>query len=339
MMDFTSTEFRSQLKPLWEAFLDQLEPLRPELFRFGLHLTRNPFDAEDLVADALLKAFSNCAMNDNQIGNPRAYIARVMVNAWIDQKRREAPHASTPPETRADEAIFDTAAATDNLSDTEDAATQLYTLGPRARAALVLKEVLGYTHEEIAEALSITAGNAKVILHRAKSSLADSYLADSYLAEIAPRAPRASRACVQRFVETFLTYDVDAICKLLIDDVVADNFPVGFGAGIEHQVKNGWLRGSFYHHDAAHDASQTPYPLHLEVHEVCDEPVVLVFRDQHNERALEEVWRLEEVDGHVAKIVDYCFRLDLVQWVAEHLELPYRRLAYRHRGWCHESNT
>ncbi len=316
-MDFTSAKFRSNLEPLWTSFLADIEPYRSELFHFGLSLTRNPYDAEDLVADSLLKAFTFRAINDNKIDNPRAFVAKVMVTGWIDENRRARPTALTadvPTEER-------------DPAETESAAYRLFTLQPRSRAVVVLKEVLGYTHEEIAAMLSITSANAKVILHRAKSDLTG-------LTDLVVREPRASRACVQRFVDAFLTYNVDEIRKVLIQDVVADNFPVGSGAGIEHHIERGWVRGSFYHHDSAYESSNTPYPLELEIRYVCGEPIVLVFRDRAGkaQRMLEELWRLEEVDGKVAKIVDYCFRTTLMQWVAERLQLQYRPLEMGRMG-------
>lgn len=307
-MDLSGTDLRNQIKPLWKKFVDETESFRSELFRFGLSLTRNPFDAEDLVADSLLKAFTFCAINDNTMDNPRAFITKVMVTGWIDEQRRVHPTAIP----------VDLASEENDLPDTKTAANRLFVLEPRSRAVVVLKEVLGYTHKEVAAILSITPENAKVIMHRAKSELA----------EAPHREPRASRACVQRFVDAFLTYDVDEIRKVLIEDVVAENFPIGSGTGVEYHIENGWVRGSFFHHDPGYEVSGTPYPLELEVKDVFGEPIVLVFRDRAGaaERMLEEVWLLEEVDGQVAKITDYCFRPDFLRWVADHLGLKYRPL-------------
>ncbi len=39
----------------WQRFVEAFEPLRPELYRYCRFLTRNPWDAEDLVQDALAR--------------------------------------------------------------------------------------------------------------------------------------------------------------------------------------------------------------------------------------------------------------------------------------------
>lgn len=49
---------RQELEASWHRFLDLYEPLRPELYRYCRHLTRSPWDADDLVQDALFRSFA-----------------------------------------------------------------------------------------------------------------------------------------------------------------------------------------------------------------------------------------------------------------------------------------
>jgi len=44
--------------------------------------------------------------------------------------------------------------------------------------------------------------------------------------------------------------------------------------------------------------------------------------------ALEELWSLEESDGLVTKIVDYCSRPDLVQWIAKQVGVNFRQMEF-----------
>ncbi|HRJ79387.1 MAG TPA: sigma factor, partial [Planctomycetota bacterium] len=56
--DPLSKDFTREVRMIRRRFLEQVEPLRPELFRYCRSLAGNVFDAEDLVQETLLKAFS-----------------------------------------------------------------------------------------------------------------------------------------------------------------------------------------------------------------------------------------------------------------------------------------
>jgi RNA polymerase sigma-70 factor (ECF subfamily) len=322
------SKLRDGVHEAWLAFCDAIEPLRPELFRFCLRLTGSAFDAEDLVHDGMLRAFGALSAHRNQIENPRAYMLRIVTNLWIDEKRRARPIPSEETESLPDP----TSARPSARSELRDAAeTLLGSLTPRERAAVVLKDAFDLSHAQIAELLSTTAGAVKVALHRGRRRLAEER-AES----VAPATPRVSRALVDRFVETFLTYDMHAVAALLVENVEADVFPSGVGVGREFAARKGWVHGCFYHHIPEREAKREPMPLRLEVREIDGEPVVLVLRDGVGGEALEEVWRFEEQDGQIARVRDYGFCPDLVHWVAEHFAVPFRPVGYRFRERIYE---
>jgi DNA-directed RNA polymerase specialized sigma24 family protein len=57
----------TEVNETWQHFLDTVEPLRTDLFRFALSLAGNPFDAEDLVHDGMLRAFGTFGLNREEI--------------------------------------------------------------------------------------------------------------------------------------------------------------------------------------------------------------------------------------------------------------------------------
>ncbi len=59
-------EMRDMLRASWHRYLDQLQPLRPQLHAYCRRLTRDLWDAEDLVQESLLKAFSRDAWAPGQ---------------------------------------------------------------------------------------------------------------------------------------------------------------------------------------------------------------------------------------------------------------------------------
>jgi RNA polymerase sigma-70 factor (ECF subfamily) len=146
----------------WHRFLDVYEPLRPELYRYCRYLTRSPWDAEDLVQDTLARAFVTLGNLYNAPPNPRAWMFRVAANLWIDRMRKAREVLGGPPEQ---------AAAPAPLVDRGAASTLIGSLPPRERAAVVLKDVFGLSLDEVAEALSTSAGAIKAALHRGRGKL------------------------------------------------------------------------------------------------------------------------------------------------------------------------
>src|SRR5882672_11263522 len=160
-------ELPQSVQTSWHGFLETYEALRPELYRYCRHLTRSPWDAEDLAQDTLARAFVTLGQMGDSPPNPRAWLFRVASNLWIDwirRRTREEPLATDAPET---------AAASDPRGAREAAGTLLGQLSPRERAAVVLKDAFDLSLEEIAEALSTTVGAVKTALHRARGKLVE----------------------------------------------------------------------------------------------------------------------------------------------------------------------
>ena len=318
--ELIDTALSERVAESWERFIELAEPLRPELFRFALRLTRNAFDAEDLVHDGLLRAFGTPA--SGRIRNPRAYLFRILSNLWIDELRRSRPESAGGEEEQHPDPKG--AGREDELRDAAE--RTLGVLSPRERVAVVLKDAFGLSHAEIAEVISSSEGAVKVALHRGRRRLAEER-------ERPARRPRVSRDLVDRFVEAFRAHDLESLRPLLLETVESEVFPCGVGVGRDHAEQSGWLRGSFYHHSPEHEARGELYPRRFDVQVLEGEPVVLVFRDDGTGEALEELWRFEEDDGQIARVRDYCFSPDLVRWVAEQLDLPVRSCGYRFRPW------
>ena len=83
--DPTESELPGVVRGSWHRFLDTYEPLRPDLYRYCRHLTRSPWDAEDLSQDAMTRAFVTLGQMGEPPANPRAWLFRVASNLWIDE--------------------------------------------------------------------------------------------------------------------------------------------------------------------------------------------------------------------------------------------------------------
>jgi len=132
---------RQDLEASWHRFLDLYEPLRPEIYRYCRHLARSPWDADDLVQDALFRAFAKLGCMNEPPGNPRAWLFRIASNLFIDRVRAQRPEPEPDPER---------ASSREPRAVREAAGTLLSRLSPQERAAVVLKEAFNFTLEEIA---------------------------------------------------------------------------------------------------------------------------------------------------------------------------------------------
>jgi hypothetical protein len=96
-----------------------------------------------------------------------------------------------------------------------------------------------------------------------------------------------------------------------------------------HGGKTGWLRGALDGHPEWPPAWQYEAQ-RLAAARYEDETVVLFFRTRRGREKLEQVLRLEEEDGRIARLRDYGFCPEVVRAVGEALRLPVRTGVYRY---------
>jgi len=124
------------------------------------------FLAEDLVQGTLVRLY--LAWGRARSGNVEAYARRVLVNAFIDHRRR--------PFVRRERAVASLPdAAARRSADTDDThlLAALATLPPRMRAAVVLRHVEDLSVEDAATALGCSTGTVKSQTARGIAKLRD----------------------------------------------------------------------------------------------------------------------------------------------------------------------
>ncbi len=119
------------VKASWRRFLDTYEPLRPDLYRYCRHLTRSPWDAEDMAQETMARAFVTLAIMTEPPSNPRAWLFRVASNLWINRTRqtRELPAAFGAH-------VPEPATGAEPRAIREAAGTLMAQLSPQERAAV-----------------------------------------------------------------------------------------------------------------------------------------------------------------------------------------------------------
>jgi RNA polymerase sigma-70 factor (ECF subfamily) len=311
--DVARFEVQGEVRGPWRKYIDDLAPLRPELFRFCCGLTGNVWDGEDLLQDVLLRVFGNLGKINADLTHPRAYLVRSATNMWIDRIRRAKLERAYADDTSQDPPPEDAS----QVVDVRAAANSLFLhLAPQERAAVLLAEVLDFSIEETASMLKTTPGAVKSALHRGRARLKAAHAAP------AP-ALAAPRDVVDRFVAALTAKDFDAIRALCLADVTIDM--VG-GAGFD-----GYEAGKMvveHAHFVMPDWGFGENP-HWRVAVYQGEPMVIGFRTLGGVEGLNEIWRLEEGEGGVAKVRLYCFSPDVLAAVGQELGVPALKRPYR----------
>lgn len=123
--------------------------------------------AEELTQDAFLRAWQALPTFRGEAGFG-TWLYRVAVNtAMMDMRAR-----SGGLDRETDDAPLELAVATSRSAANElDLSRAVASLPPRARAVLVLYDIEGWSHEEIADQLQMAVGSSKAQLHRARRLL------------------------------------------------------------------------------------------------------------------------------------------------------------------------
>jgi RNA polymerase sigma-70 factor (ECF subfamily) len=229
----------------------QLEDHRTALTGHCYRMMGSAVDADDAVQETMVRAWRALERFDGR-ASLRTWLHRIATNVCLDmlaeRSRRARPMESGPlgtvddplevlPRTHWLEPIPDARAIPADADPSEQAALRqsvrlafvaaLQRLPPKQRAALLLTEVLGWSAAEVAESLDTTVASVNSALQRARATLGSRPAAEPS----EPLSPEQARV-VERYVDAFLRYDVDALAALLHRDATLSMPPYTL-----------WLRG------------------------------------------------------------------------------------------------
>jgi RNA polymerase sigma-70 factor, ECF subfamily len=279
-MDHTRDPFDAR----YLAFLETITQLRPRLHRYCSRMTGSAMDGEDVVQDALFEAYRKLDQYDES--RPLSpWLFKIAHNRCIDLLRKrgvrvEVETAATGPDsmTAANPAVLGVGRAVEQL---------VISLPPKERACVLLKDVFDYTLEEIAELVGSTVGGAKAALNRGRSKLGA--LPEPVKSRREPN-PQLSRL-LHLYVDRFNKRDWDGLRDLISADAqlrVVDRFagPVEKAPYFKNYERQTVL-------------------WRLAVAEVDSELVIVALHEHRDEWRPASVTRLEVIDQHIVRIVDY----------------------------------
>lgn len=152
-----------------QRFDAEAVPHMRTMYAIAYRLTRNAFDAEDLVQETYLRAYR--AFDRYTPGtNIRAWLSTILHRARTDMLRKRGRSPETVELADEGPAVPATAEAL-LASGHEDIERALAELPEAFRAAVVLRDVQEFSYEEIAGILDVPKGTVMSRIHRGRALL------------------------------------------------------------------------------------------------------------------------------------------------------------------------
>ncbi|MFD0730838.1 sigma-70 family RNA polymerase sigma factor [Planotetraspora mira] len=232
----------------------RLEAYRPELTGYCYRMLGSAFEAEDAVQDTLVRAWRGFDRFEGRSAL-RSWLYRIATNVCLDMlssaQLRVRPmdlgpagsgRATDPGEPRPDQiwvgpvpdgrVLPEAADPADVVAERESIrlafVAALQHLPPRQRAVLILREVLAWSAQEVADLLDTSVPGVNSALQRARATIATADTA----ADVHKPLDDEQKALLTRYVKAFEAYDLEALTTLLHDDATLSMPPLPL-----------WLRG------------------------------------------------------------------------------------------------
>jgi RNA polymerase sigma-70 factor, ECF subfamily len=241
MTEATVDDVPATARPATAELDVRLETYRVELTGYCYRILGSAFEAEDAVQETFIRAWRAYDRFEGRAAL-RSWLYKIATNVCFDMKgasQRRARPIDLNPATTADQALgtplpesawiepvpddravpsggdpADVAVARESIRLAFVAALQH--LPPRQRAVLILREVLRWKADEVAELLETSVASVNSALQRARATLATKDLVE---ADPTPAVlDDEQQALLGRYVAAFEQYDMDALTSLLNED-------------------------------------------------------------------------------------------------------------------------
>jgi RNA polymerase sigma-70 factor (TIGR02960 family) len=233
-----------------DAFAELTGPFRRELQVHCYRILGSAADAEDMLQETMMAAWRGLDRFQER-SSLRTWLHAIATNKCLNHLRASrggplpAPQVPLPAPTRSGEPLWLEPYPDALLGDLPDAApgpearyearesvslafvTALQHLPPRQRAALVLRDVLGFRSTETADVLGCTVDAANNLLKRARATIAGDLPPGGRDRAPLPGSAREQQVTA-RFADAFERGDVAAVVALLTDDALLTMPPLPF---------------------------------------------------------------------------------------------------------------
>ena len=219
-----------------DPFRRLVEPHRPGLQAHCDRMLGSRGDGEDALQEALLRAWRGLSRFERR-ASLRNWLYRIATNTSLDARARR-PEPALPiddalpadvigrEETAGSEARYAAPAARVEQRDTAELAVvaALRHLPARQRAVLILREVFGFSADEVAHALGTTVAAVNSALQRAHRALNDRSPSETRPPTMRSRRDERLRELAHNIGAAFEGGDVETIVAELIEDARSPSY-------------------------------------------------------------------------------------------------------------------
>ena len=161
------------------AFEELVTMYQDRIYALSYQLTGNHADAEDLAQNTFIKAYQALPKFRNE-ADFGTWLHRIAVNLSINEKRKKKPDVSLDNPVQTQDGEIPRVVASDIESPEEAYENKefrdmirkaLWELSAEHRVVLVLREMQGYSYDEIAGMLDCSLGTVKSRINRARQTL------------------------------------------------------------------------------------------------------------------------------------------------------------------------
>jgi len=166
------------------AFDELVRSTHQIVYTLAYRITGNHEDAKDVSQEVYVRAWRGLR-NFRGDANLGTWLHRITVNCALTSTRRRSRRPIPVP----DDALPEEAIAPADVTDRDILERALRGLSEDDRIAVVLKDIEGWTCEEIADKLGTTEGAIKVRVFRARQKLADRLASEGVVVPLKRKTP------------------------------------------------------------------------------------------------------------------------------------------------------
>jgi RNA polymerase sigma-70 factor, ECF subfamily len=234
------------------TFQNLAEVYRREIQLHCYRMLGSVHDAEDLVQETFVRALRGRPQFEGR-SSLRAWLYRIATNACLNSLSRRAIHRRILPDSSDHDSAGNVEAeihneihwlepypdaALDGIADTAPSPALRYEmretvrlafmaviqyLPPRQRAVVLLRDAMGWSADETAQALDMTVASANSALQRARTTLAKEFPTGLPNEKPTPTGP--DRSLLEQYVQAWEGADLDSLISMLKRDAILNMPP------------------------------------------------------------------------------------------------------------------